>query len=325
MQVWRLVDKKQKKPQSAFQSYACLQRLGASQPEEKKATECVGIRVVSFNFGMPQGMMSSNTWNKKHVFTFRNVLQCLGTGAECDFVFGSEVGDVRKGFNHKGLNQNSLDFRNVVADALPASSCSSSGAYLHVWNVNHEQAAAAVVAEDTWRGLTEHTSDMYWQAFDLTYRDAAQLEHKVGLLVGNMHIPVGRVRPPSMPSRRKIVQNALQFLTDLQVDAWHGRENFPIIRILVGDCNLSKETAMAVSQQDIVPQLTELQRQLELSQWQVGAVQFLRLPLESARRPNKLTYQRKYIGKNNKTDKQHARKILSKKNCVRACVRNVPR
>ena len=60
--------------------------------------ECVAIRVVSFNFGIPQSMLeSAKQWNKRHIFTFRDVLNGLGVAGN-DFVFCSEVGDVRKGF-----------------------------------------------------------------------------------------------------------------------------------------------------------------------------------------------------------------------------------
>ena len=105
--------------------------------------ECVGIRVVSFNFGMPQSMLeSAKQWNKRHIFRFRDVLMSLGHAAGNDFVFCSEVGDVRKGF--KAAN---VDCRNLVAEALAGADCSTSGAYLHVWNV--EKQAAAVVASGT--------------------------------------------------------------------------------------------------------------------------------------------------------------------------------
>ena len=36
-----------------------FQSHGASQPVAEDALECVGIRVVSFNFGIPQTMLES--------------------------------------------------------------------------------------------------------------------------------------------------------------------------------------------------------------------------------------------------------------------------
>ena len=132
-------------------------------------------------------------------------------------------------------------------------------AYLSVWNVQEQ--AAAVVHSSTCSATTGHSTDVYWQALDLTYRDAPPLADrdasqladrdalqlaapKVALLVGNMHIPVGRASAPTKSTRRRIVEQALQRFTRLEVDAWRGRANFPVMRVLVGDCNLNKEAAV---------------------------------------------------------------------------------
>ena len=151
------------------------------------------------------------------------------------------------------------------------------------------------MAPGTWTATTGHTADVHWQAFDLTYRDASQLADrdapqlaapKVGVLVGNMHIPVSGSKGPSQQARRRIVGSALQLLTGLHVDGWRDRENFPVMRLLVGDCNLNKHNAEAVSQQEHTPPLTALQRDFELDRWQVCDVQFPRQALESSRRQN---------------------------------------
>ena len=278
---WTLVDAVSVAPQAAFTTY----RHGAAQPVEGNVTECVGLRVVSFNLGIPQTMMDScRQWNKKHIFTFRDVLNGLGVAGN-DFVFCSEVGDVRKGF--KAAN---VDCRNLVAEALAGADCSTSGAYLHIWNV--EKQAAAVVASGTWPVAGAHSVDVYWQAFDLTYRDASQVADrdviqlaapKVGLLVGNLHIPVGRTYAPSHQTRRRIVTSALQHLTGLQVDGWRDRQDFPVMRLLVGDCNLDKQGAEAATQQNHTPLITALQRDLNLSHWQVCDGHFPGQALESAR------------------------------------------
>ena len=57
-----------------------------------------------------------------------------------------------------------------MQEALPGAACSSSGAHLTVWDV--EKKAAAVVHSGTWTTTTGRSSDVQWQAFDLTYRDA---------------------------------------------------------------------------------------------------------------------------------------------------------
>ena len=263
---------------------------GAFQPAqlaEEDEVERLPFRVVSFNCGVHQEMLTSKKqWNQKHFPKFQAMLSALGIVSTNDFVFTSEVGGVRQGFKAADL-----DFRSVVKSALPNADCESSGAYLHMWNIQNK--AAKVVASGTWTATTSHPTDMYWQAFDVTYRgasqpadrDALQLAGpKVGVLVGNMHIPVGGSKAPSPAARRTIVGDALQHLTGLEVDGWRDRKNFPVMRLLVGDCNLDKQSAEAVTQQDSSPPLTALQRDLKLSRWQVCDVQFPRQALESPRK-----------------------------------------
>ena len=273
MNFWSELEAPSGASQPAFKTY----RHDAPQLVEGDTAECVGIRVVSFNFGMAQSMLeSARQWNKKHIFKFRDVLQSLGHGTGNHFVFCSEVGDARKGFQ-----ATNLDFQNIVAEALPGAACSTNGAYLHVWNVREQ--AAAVVASGTWTAPTGHITDVHWQAFDLTYRDASQLADrdalqlaapKVGLLVGNMHIPVSSSKAPSQTTRRRIVGDALNHLAGLEVDKWRDRHNFPVMRLLVGDCNLDKNAALAVTQQSHSPTMTALQRDFQLGRWQVCDVHF---------------------------------------------------
>ena len=270
--------------QPAFNTYPCC----AAQPVGGDVVHCVELEVVSFNFGMPQSMLESDKrWNQKHVTTFREVLMMLGHASDNDFVLGCEVGEVRKGFRAANM-----DFDGIVQQALPGAECSSSGAYLHVWNVR--QQAAVVVASGTWTATTARSTDLHWQAYDLTYRDASQLAdrdatqlaaQKVGLVVGNMHIPVGGYKPPSMTTRRRTVDQALRYLADLEVDAWRGRQKFQVTRVLVGNCSLSKEDAQAAAQMAPAPRLTALQRDLQRTRWQVCDAPYLRQSLESARLP----------------------------------------
>ena len=274
MDYWALVDATSGAFQPAFKT-------------EEDEVERLAFRVVSFNCGVHQEMLTSKKqWNQKHIHKFQAMLSALGTVCRNDFVFTSEVGGVRQGFEAADL-----DVRSVVETALPKADCESSGAYLHIWNVQNK--AAHVVASGTWTATTSHSTDMFWQAFDVTYRgasqpadrDALQLAGpKVGVLVGNMHIPVGGSKAPSTGARCAIVGDALQHLTGLEVDGWRDRKNFPVMRLLVGDCNLDKHAAEAVTQQDSSPPLTALQRDLKLSRWQVCDVQFPRQALESPRR-----------------------------------------
>ena len=248
----------------------------------------MGIRVVSFNMGMPQSMLDSDRrWRTQHVFKVSEVLTKLGHGAGSDLVFCSEVGDMRKGFS-----ASNVDYNHIMEDALPGASYVTSGAYLNVWNIQNR--AAAVVASATWSTSTGHTTDMHWQAFDLTYRDAPQLADraapqraapKVGLLVGNMHITAGKHKA-SIATKRRILQQALQHLTSLEVNEWRERRDFKVMRLLVGDCNLTKEDAEAATQNVHLPPfaLTSLQRNLHVCQWEVCDDDFPGQVLETARK-----------------------------------------
>ena len=273
MDTWGIPDEPSGASQPAFRFYP----FGLTQPVEGDLAKCVGIKVVSFNMGMPQSMLTSEyRWRRQHNFAVRDTLAKLGDGAGNDIVLCSEVGDMRKGFGASNVN-----IHHVVSEGLPGSSYSSNGAYLSVWNVHTK--ATKEVQSGTWSATTGHTTDMQWQAFDLTYeapqfaaRDAPQLAApKVGLLVGNMHIPAGD-RAPTKNTRRRILNQALQHLTSLEVDAWRTREDFQVMRLLVGDCNLTKEDAFSATQSIQLPPLTALQRHLAVRRWQACDAEFPR-------------------------------------------------
>ena len=273
--VWNVRDETSGASQPAFNIYP----YAVAQPVARDVeAQFVGIKVVSFNMGMPQSMLDSDRrWRTQHVFKVCDVLTKLGHGAGSDLVFCSEVGDMRKGFRASNVDDN-----HIMQDALPDASYVTSGAYLNVWNIQNR--AAAVVDSATWSASRGHTTDMHWQAFDLTYRDAPQLA-KVGLLVGNMHITAGKHKA-SIATKRRILQQALQHLTSLEVNEWRERRDFKVMRLLVGDCNLTKEDAQAATQNVHLPPfaLTSLQRNLHVCQWEVCDDDFPGQVLETARK-----------------------------------------
>ena len=283
--VWNVLGETSGASQPAFNiyPYAAAQRVAGNVE-----TQFVGIKVVSFNMGIPQSMLNSERrWPTEHVLKFRDLLTKLGHVASSDLVLCSEVGDMRKGFS-----VSNVDYDHIIQDALPGAFYVTSGAYLNVWNIQNR--AAAVVDSDTWSASVAHTTDMHWQAFDLTFRDAPQLADraasqlaapKVGLLVGNMHITAGKHKA-SIQTKRRILQEALQHLTTLQVDAWRTREDFQVMRLLVGDCNLTKQDAFAATQNVDLPPfaLTSLQRNLRVCQWEVCDDDFPGQVLETARK-----------------------------------------
>ena len=97
-----------------------------------------------------------------------------------------------------------------------------------------------------------------------------------------MHIPAPGKNAPDLPQKQRIVKQALQHLTDLKVHAWRGRADFPVMRLLVGDCNLAKHEAEVSTQEVHKPSLTALQRDFNVRRWQVFDVQFPTQILEAA-------------------------------------------
>ena len=234
--------------------------------------QCVAIRVVSYNFGIAQGMLESpKKWNHEHIFTFRNLLEKFGDICGFDFIFGCEVGDKRAGFKKAKLN---LD--HVVNNALASAGSCTEGAYLQIWNTREK--VATLVRSGVWSADDNYQADVHWGAYDIHYREAFQFDvrgapqpaiKRVGLLVANMHIPCGK-KPPSHVTRRKIVKDALKRVADMQVLDWNVRDEFPVMRLLVGDCNLNLRDACAVVQELPAQQvITRLQRDLDLTRWQV--------------------------------------------------------
>ena len=209
------------------------------------------------------------------------VLAKLGHPSAHDSVLCSEVAGC------KGFRSFVLDFRHFVQEDLPETSYFTDGAYLNLSYVPIQ--IAAEVQAGTWTASTGQPSYMHWQAIDLTYaaprfaaRDARQLAApKVGLLVGNIDTSAEHAL-----AKKKILQQALQHLTSLEVDAWRFRKDFHIMRLLVGDCNLTKEDAEAAIQNvRLTPfAFTSLQRNLHVCQWEVCDDDFPGQVLETARK-----------------------------------------
>ena len=62
----------------------------------------------------------------------------------------------------------------------------------------------------------------------------------------------------------------------VMMGAWRTREDFQVMRLLVGDCNLTKEDAFSATQSIQLPPLTALQRDLAVRRWQACDAEFPR-------------------------------------------------
>ena len=286
MSVWNFLEEPSGGCQPDLDSAFATYPYGAPQPVGKLVASCVGLRVVSYNFGMPQSMMQPEwRWNSFEG-RFRDTLQALGHGGQNDFVFCSAVGAPRHGFREAGVVA-----KHVVQEPLPGAACQNCMSYLNIWNVRNQ--ATGLLKAGVWEAKEGSNAHMVWQAYDLTYRDAAQrvdgsaappAARKVGLVVGNMHVPVDVAESQTQATLRKIVQRALNFLSRLEVEHWAHRRDFQVVRLLVGNCSLEKRGAEAVTQMPNLPPLTDLQMELGVRQWQVRGVQF---PAKSSPRPRR--------------------------------------
>ena len=252
----------------------------AAQPLEKFVAQCVGIKVVNLGCtSLGLGLHVAGARRRAH--KINDVLTKLGHPCAHDSVLCSEVAGC------KGFRSFVLDFRHFVQEDLPEASYFTDGAYLNLSYVPIQ--IAAEVQAGTWTASTGQSGYMHWQAIDLTYaaprfaaRDARQLAApQVGLLVGNIDTSAEHSL-----AKKRILQQALQHLTSLEVDAWRFRKDFHIMRLLVGDCNLTKEDAEAAMQNVRLPPfaLTSLQRNLRVCQWEVCDDDFPGQVLETARK-----------------------------------------
>ena len=276
MVIWNVLDESSSASQPASQ----ICPYGAAQPLETFVAECVGIKVVNLGCtSLGLGLHVAGARRRAH--KINDVLTKLGHPCAHDSVLCSEVAGC------KGFRSFVLDFRHFVQEHLPEPSYFTDGAYLNLSYVPIQ--IAAEVQAGTWTASTGQPSYMHWQAIDLTYaaprfaaRDARQLAApQVGLLVGNIDTSAEHSL-----AKKRILQQALQHLTSLEVDAWRFRKDFHIMRLLVGDCNLTKEDAEAAMQNVRLPPfaLTSLQRNLHVCQWEVCDDDFPGQVLETARK-----------------------------------------
>ena len=276
MVIWNVLDESSSASQPASQ----ICPYGAAQPLETFVAECVGIKVVNLGCtSLGLGLHVAGARRRAH--KINDVLTKLGHPCAHDSVLCSEVAGC------KGFRSFVLDFRHFVQEHLPEPSYFTDGAYLNLSYVPIQ--IAAEVQAGTWTASTGQPSYMHWQAIDLTYaaprfaaRDARQLAApQVGLLVGNIDTSAQHGL-----AKKRILQQALQHLTSLEVDAWRFRKDFHIMRLLVGDCNLTKEDAQAATQNVLLPRRmsTSLQRNLHVCQWEVCDDDFPGQVLETARK-----------------------------------------
>ena len=223
-------------------------RPGASQPgTPPPATRAVVVAVGSFNFGLPQAMIDSFRGSSpasektvaKHCRNFARICKKMVLAGELDILFGCEVGGPREGFHCQRI-----DVRDILEKPFgPTVSVTSIDNYIAVTGFQN----SSCFLHGTSRKVT-FLGDRFDAAithYDILPGGASQPAAHV--IVGNLHIVCGsKDKPPKLATRQRIVcelRNELEKcpVPDLQV---------PVVRLIVGDDNLSTDEARQALRQE---------------------------------------------------------------------------
>ena len=175
---------------------------------------------------------------KMHRYTFNTVTDQLVKEPKADLLFGCEVGGHQEGFKHaKPSLQNQLEgYFNGESFSLV-----ETDNYIALYGFNNTKrcrGASTVSAsdDDFERKITfdvgKHKMNAVITTFDIKTEGKEGPTARAHVIVGNMHIVCGK-RPPSIPTRQKIVRMLRDYL-----EGWVGEPNIPVVRIILGDNNL---------------------------------------------------------------------------------------
>ena len=223
-------------------------RPGASQPgTPPPATRAVVVAVGSFNFGLPQTMIDSFRGSSpasektvaKHCRNFARICEEMVLAGELDILFGCEVGGCREGFHCQRI-----DVRDILEKPFgPTVSVTSIDNYIAVTGFQN----SSCFLHGTSRKVTclGDRFDAAITHYDILPGGASQPAAHV--IVGNLFIVGGsKDKPPKLATRQRIVcelRNELEKcpVPDLQV---------PVVRLIVGDDNLSTDEARQALRQE---------------------------------------------------------------------------
>jgi hypothetical protein len=198
------------------------------------------ITVGSFNFGFHQSMMTAKPKaSQKHCANFARICATLVEGGSLDILFGSEVGDFGMGFRKAGISvkdvlQNTFGKQNMCVNELHN--------YVAMWGFGGASQPVVVSQHGQCTGhndrLTGHAVHAMITRFDVVARDGTSQPSKVHVVAGNMHIVCSR-NPPTIPTRQRFL-----WLLSQNLETYAAPEpGVPVVRIIVGDDNLSAEEA----------------------------------------------------------------------------------
>ena len=218
--------------------------LGACQPgTTPPATTLVEFRVVSFNFGIKQAMIGPPTMRgtlyagyNNYCWNFARICDTIVQKGQVDLLFGCEVGGFRQGFRCTSMN---------VWDILQTRLGSTvSVAEVDNYIAVFRKSSALLHGPSSKFTFGEGCFDAAITRFDICPGGASQ--PAVHVIVGNLHIDYSNNPRWSVLERQKIVRllrDELETYTAPQPD-------MPVVRLIVGDDNLSTEEACQALQQE---------------------------------------------------------------------------
>ena len=192
----------------------------------------------------------------------RQLVQEMGN-LPSDFVLGCKLGAMRQGF----LCPEDGDMDVIVHHSLPGSDFFSVGTDFVIYNTDGRKNITLKVKGVTAVPCGLDDVDLFWSIFELDYRGASQSAASpdggdfdlapVGFVVGILSTPISFTSGNmTRAKKREIFRKSLDLLADAHFDEWH--RDFPVARLLVGNCNMSEDDALACVQ-DTHPQAASVQ------------------------------------------------------------------
>ena len=197
------------------------------------------VKIVSFNFGVDQQMLTSKKRWPEYERHLRGLLQrfrCSASNISDDgaFIFGCELGG-----HLKGMTAANVDFAKIVRQAFRDAKSETHGAYAVVY-----PRSAQLIEEGNFDPTGTTASVMRYTIFLITIRgDSQPAGVPAYLIVGNLHIRTpSKGKVPPKETRRNWTKLCLNHLASLGQE--YGDQT-PVARILCGDVNLCQQDAMA--------------------------------------------------------------------------------
>ena len=207
------------------------------------ASRVLDIHIGSFNIGIHQSMLTCSGAQEYIDQTEHIIATCAKVG-QLHIMNLCELGGHRQGFAAANINEADMGiFRGTAAASVSVDSN-----YLTAWGFDTDTPQFGVRAT--------RPSKTFWLTSKVCEPELIVHAFKKGvgfrLILGNLHIRIPQKKKVKTTHKQKIVAEALRQLENeavqLENEALVDSATQPIVLVLVGDCNLVKETAMQATQ-----------------------------------------------------------------------------